>query len=756
MTRAAPARRALSEGQRAARAVQSLLGAAERAAPRFPEIAVALAEPASRLQAAFSSLLLRLAAMSQLGSAPDLRGLARRVSDAATLFRTAGLASPAFVAPPISALADPEILAEWVDPEASAATLAALFDDGHASAPRNLGQVHQELLEVTIERLAAPAARVAPSALWVPLRTLLDEPAATRSRRLQRLAGLPKGDVQRLSELLGTARSEAELEERLSHVLARRVEIRPAGALVVGAGLARRTSGAHYTPEALARATLERALAPLLEGRTEAELLELRVCDPAMGTGDFLEVAADVLGRAVHAARLAEGRESDLAAARSAVAARCLFGVDKDPVAVDCARWTLARMAAGEMRPPDLSQALRAGDALVGSASPDRHDTPSPAFHWHDEFPAIFARGGFDACVGNPPWVAYAGRAAQPLASALARYYEVHNAAFFGYRSLHGLFVRRAAELLRPGGRLGLVLPTSVADLHGYAPVRAAHDALCETDEDLIDFGDGAFAGVFQPCMALTSTRRGGPAAAAPRRTWRLSRTDLDAPSLALLERLEALPRLAPEHFGERGLQSTGDDLSHLKHLPAPEGRFTVPLREGVDVTEFAALPPTLFGDPERLGARLRPRSEYERVDVIIRQTARFPIAARADGVAFRNSLLAGFGTPRLGTGALLAYLNSSLVRFFHFARHRDARQGMPQLKIGHLRALPAVPDEAKAALEALGQELGARNRGLGEPERRALDALVFDAMHLSSEERALVDAWSARNPLPKPRARRR
>ena len=120
---------------------------------------------------------------------------------------------------------------------------------------------------------------------------------------------------------------------------------------------------------------------------------------------------------------------------------------------------------------------LRVGDALVGaptsSAIPD--ELAPIALDWEQAFSAVLGRGGFDAFVGNPPWVSYAGRASQPLAPALRRVYDGF-AAFRGYKNLQGLFVERAARLLKPGGRLGFVLPSSMSELAGYAPTRAAHD----------------------------------------------------------------------------------------------------------------------------------------------------------------------------------------------------------------------------------------------------------------------------------------
>jgi hypothetical protein len=295
-------------------------------------------------------------------------------------------------------------------------------------------------------------------------------------------------------------------------------------------------------------------------------------------------------------------------------------------------------------------------------------------------------------------------------------------------------------------------LPTSVADLAGYAPTREAHDALCEVDPELFDFGDGAFDGVFQPCMALTSTRRASPIRAEPR-IWPLGRSDLDAVSAGLLARLERLPRLPAALFGERGFQTTGDDLAHLRKLDAPSAPFVLPIREGSDVSEFRTGAPRTFLDPAGLRGRLRDAESFRAVDVLIRQTARFPIASLSDGTAFRNSILAGFSGARWTAPALAAYLNSTLVRFYHYMRHRDARQGMPQLKIGHLRALPDVADQqTRDVLDELGLELGRENRGIALAQRERLDDALARAFELSYEERASVNLWSLDNPLPKSR----
>jgi hypothetical protein len=374
--------------------------------------------------------------------------------------------------------------------------------------------------------------------------------------------------------------------------------------------------------------------------------------------------------------------------------------------------------------------------------------------HWAAIFPQAFGRAnpGFDAVIGNPPWVAYVGRAAQPIAPAIAAYYAATNPAFKRYRTLHGLFVYRSAALLREGGRLGLVLPTSVADLEGYSATRAAHDALCSVDTELPDWGDGAFAEVFQPAMALLSTRRRESDSGSGSALWPLAREDLGAIQRSLLDRLRSLPVFPRELFGERGFQTTRDDQAYLRRAnPAPSA-CGVALREGADIGEFRALEPQVFADGERLGPRLRPATEWQKVAILIRQTARFPIAAYSDGLAFRNSVLAGFESSEWPRAVLLCLLNSSLLRWFHFTLQRDARQGMPQLKIGHLRALPALPanaPRARAALFALGTRVAARNDGIRADERAELDEQVSNAFALQGPEREVVATWALTHPPP-------
>lgn len=655
-----------------------------------------------------------------------------------------------------------------------------------------LGRAHEHLLGCQLQRLGSRALYLRTARVWLELGPLLQQAPQSRGQWLQQQGALGK----RNARLLSPALAKATRIEQLALALRPHCsgDPRPRGALVLNPGMARRRSGSHYTPEVLSRQTVEQTLGPLLQHTcNSADLLRLCVCDPAMGSGAFLIEVCELLSQRLLQLWRAEKREPRvkpatpaLLLARRAVAEHCLFGVDKNEQSVSLARLSVALYTHAAGLPPLRLERLRRGDAVFGRVaapqaraakqqawddallpslcaprtpqSPDtlrRFVRGQHAFHWGLEFRQVFSgpAPGFDAVVGNPPWVAYVGRATQPLDERLARHYQRSNPAFVGYRTLHGLFLRRSAELLRRGGRLGLVVPTSVVDLSGYAATRAAVAALCQVDTPLPDFGDGHFADVFQPCTAVLATRRDRDAegSSAP---WPLHRTDLEAGAEVLLLRLASLPHLPAELFGERGYQTNGDDRAVLRQQASPSGPFSLPLREGSDIVPFVARPPTLFAAAAKLSGRLRSSAEWARVRLLIRQTARYPIAAPADGIAFRNSVLAGFDDPSYSAAFLLCYLNSDVVRWYHYMSNRDARQGMPQLKIAHLRSLPApLASRAQRGLTQLGERLLAARRAPNAQEMAQLNRLAAQALRLSASESALISNWAAAHPLPVPRS---
>jgi hypothetical protein len=474
----------------------------------------------------------------------------------------------------------------------------------------------------------------------------------------------------------------------------------------------RKRTGSYFTPVEIAARVTEAAL--------NESVTSPSICDPASGGGVFLLEAAR---------QLAQRAQLDPRAALDHI-----HGVDLDPLAVavtEAALWLWC--ADPHFDPAPLRQRLISGDALVRG--------------WERDLLAVGQRG-FDLVIGNPPWVAYAGRAAQRIDPEVRRQLARDFRSFRGYPTLQGLFVERATELA-PSGVIALLVPSPLADLEGYRPVRRVLGATHAPCEPLLELGQDAFDGVTQPCFALIARPGSG---ATDGRPWRLmerqrkagAATEVEVPEV--LKRVASLPSLPRELFGELGFQSAGNVAKTLfLRADEPDERHTLPLLEGKRVGEFRVGSPALFLDPDRdalarAGCRLRPPEHFHRARFVVRQTAKYPIAALYPGLPFRNTLLAGFDHDEISPELAVALLNSSLYRALHLALRRDARQAaFPQVKVSHLRALPRPPQQPRAfaALAELTRRITVA--GVEPSARLELDERVFDLFDLSRSEREAV-----------------
>lgn len=142
------------------------------------------------------------------------------------------------------------------------------------------------------------------------------------------------------------------------------------------AGNARKLSGSYYTPDSLVQELIKSALDPVIEQRIAAQpespveaLLAIRVIDPACGSGHFLLAAARRLAEKLAQLRATDGEqtEQDFRHALREVVSRCIFGVDRNPMAIELARTALWLEGFEEGRPLGfLDHHLQVGDALLG------------------------------------------------------------------------------------------------------------------------------------------------------------------------------------------------------------------------------------------------------------------------------------------------------------------------------------------------------------------------------------------------------
>ncbi len=142
-------------------------------------------------------------------------------------------------------------------------------------------------------------------------------------------------------------------------------------------GSERRTTGSYYTPPELVAELIKSALEPVLTDRVaaapaaarEKALLAIRVCDPACGSGHFLLAAARRMGKELARFRTNEDEPAPerVREATRDVIAHCIYGVDKNPLAVDLCRVALwLESHTGERPLTFLDHRIRCGDSLVG------------------------------------------------------------------------------------------------------------------------------------------------------------------------------------------------------------------------------------------------------------------------------------------------------------------------------------------------------------------------------------------------------
>ena len=345
-------------------------------------------------------------------------------------------------------------------------------------------------------------------------------------------------------------------------------------------------------------------------------------------------------------------------------------------------------------------------------------------FHWPLEFPEVFddraaAGPGFDVVLGNPPWVSCTGRQKVDVPPGWLRSLRHRFPGVARWPASHTAFLILSVELLAKQGRAGLVLPRQVGDLAAYGPARAAVTERARLCGPVVDAGEDAFDGVAQAAglfsLAAGTERAHGSEAPWPvggrpepvrrpvlvrglRRQNGQSVDDLPD----LLERLAGQPRFEPATFADPGVHSG----NVARKLIAPErpadAAGYAPVREGRDVAAYLCRTPRkwLWTAPSLLQGeycRVRPARFYRSVPIVLRQTANRPIAARhREATYFRNSLLACAGVDGAPDTVVVAFLNSALYAWLHRTASEDAKQKtFPQVKIRHLRALPAVPVRA-------------------------------------------------------------
>jgi type I restriction-modification system DNA methylase subunit len=213
-------------------------------------------------------------------------------------------------------------------------------------------------------------------------------------------------------------------------------------------------------------------------------LLNITICDPACGSGAFLNQALEFLIEEHHyidelqAKLLDEGLIiSDI---ESSILENNLFGVDINEESVEIAKLSLwLRTAQKGRKLTSLNNHIKCGNSLID----DPGVAGDKAFNWEEEFPNVFVNGGFDVVIGNPPYVKL--ETIRETSVALEKQgYET----FTKRGDLYAIFVEKGFELLKPKGIFSYIMPNKWLQAGYGKPLREFF--LTKELIQFIDFGD--------------------------------------------------------------------------------------------------------------------------------------------------------------------------------------------------------------------------------------------------------------------------
>ncbi len=263
----------------------------------------------------------------------------------------------------------------------------------------------------------------------------------------------------------------------------------------------KKAGGVYYTPKYIVDYIVENTVGKLVKEKTPRQVSKLKILDPACGSGSFLIGAYEYLldwhldyytknNPEKKRKALFKDNEDNYhlsSEEKKRILINNIYGVDIDSQAVEVTKLSLAlkmlenenaetvnqqRKMFQERVLPDMSGNIKCGNSLISSDFYEGENMTLlddkekfreiNAFDWDKQFPNIIKRGGFDAVIGNPPYVK-----ARDYNEDKAYYREYLNTSG-QYETLYKMwdlfvpFVEKGIKLLRRNGKFGYIIPDTL------------------------------------------------------------------------------------------------------------------------------------------------------------------------------------------------------------------------------------------------------------------------------------------------------
>jgi len=257
----------------------------------------------------------------------------------------------------------------------------------------------------------------------------------------------------------------------------------------------RKAGGVYYTPQYVVDYIVKNTIGKMIDGKTPKQIEKIKIVDPACGSGSFLIGAYQYLLDYHKSYYTEQGTKSGkkespitpegslTSSEKKKILLNNIYGVDIDVNAVEVTKLSLLlKCMEGETKTsivqqqklwherilPTLDENIKSGNSLVET---DFYDTihdfieekKIKPFNWQKAFPDVFVNGGFDAIIGNPPFVMLQNLETREVFDyALNKYHSAE------YKiDTYQLFTERSIKLLKQNGLLGFITPnTFLKNIH--------------------------------------------------------------------------------------------------------------------------------------------------------------------------------------------------------------------------------------------------------------------------------------------------
>jgi len=251
----------------------------------------------------------------------------------------------------------------------------------------------------------------------------------------------------------------------------------------------RKAGGVYYTPQYIVEYIVNNTVGKLIEKKTPKEISNIKIVDPACGSGSFLigayqhllDYHKDFYSR--KGKIISSGKDNVLTpegnlttAEKKRILTNNIFGVDIDTNAVEVTKLSLllkcmegetdASIATqtklwNERVLPNIDNNIKSGNSLIDTDFYDGEldfgdEKKIKPFNWQKAFPEVFAQGGFDAVIGNPPYI----QSREEQFNENEKNYYNNKFETTEYQiNTFGLFIEKSIKLIKQNGLLGFIIP---------------------------------------------------------------------------------------------------------------------------------------------------------------------------------------------------------------------------------------------------------------------------------------------------------